>query len=222
MEHKNQVAAFYAKTAAVYDAASDRHERANDLGQLREMVAHLARGHVILELACGTGYWTEVMAATAERIVATDTSAEMLALAARRRLPADKVGFREADALNLPADLGEFTAVFIGFWWSHLLRDEQEAFLKQLRARVGKDADRRPVQLIILDDAYVEGSSTTIARTDLQGNTFQYVTTPDGERVELPKSYPTDSTLRKRLGDAGREIKIVRMEYYWLLTCRLK
>jgi len=218
MEHKNQVAAFYAKTAAGYDAAtSERHERANDLGQLRETVAHLTRGHVILELACGTGYWTEVMAAGAERIVAIDTSSEMLALAARRSLPADKVGFREADGLDLPDDLGEFTAVFIGFWWSHLVRDEQEAFLKQLRARVGKD-----VLLIVLDDTYVDGSSTTIARTDAQGNTFQLVTTPDGERVELPKSYPTDSTLRKRLADAGREIKIVRMEYYWLLTCRLK
>jgi len=218
MEHKNQVAAFYAQTAAGYDAAaSGRHERANDLGQLREMVAHLARGHVILELACGTGYWTEVMAATAERIVATDTSAEMLDLAARRRLPEDKVGFRQADGLDLPADLGEFTAVFIGFWWSHLTRDEQDLFLKQLRARVGKD-----VLLIVLDDAYVEGSSTTIARTDAQGNTYQLVTMPDGERVELPKSYPTDSALRKRLADAGREIRIVRMEYYWLLTCRLK
>jgi len=218
MEHKNQVAAFYAKTAAGYDAAaSGRHERANDLGQLREMVAHLARGHTILELACGTGYWTEVMAATAECIVATDNSAEMLALATRRGLPADKVSFREADGLDLPADLGDFTAVFIGFWWSHLLREEQEGFLKQLRARVGKD-----VLLIVLDDAYVEGSSTTIARTDAHGNTFQLVTTPDGERVELPKSYPTDSTLRKRLADAVREIKIVRMEFYWLLTCRLK
>jgi SAM-dependent methyltransferase len=157
------------------------------------------------------------MAAGAERIVATDASAEMLALAARRGLPADKVSFREADGLDLPDDLGAFTAVFIGFWWSHLVRDEQDVFLKQLRARVGKD-----VLLVVLDDAWVDGSSITIARTDAQGNTFQLVTTPDGERVELPKSYPTDSALRKRLADAAREIKIVRMEYYWLLTCRLK
>jgi protein-L-isoaspartate O-methyltransferase len=198
MEHKDQVAAFYAKTAASYEA-------------------FLARGQRILELACGTGYWTGVMAASAERIVATDSSVEMLELARKRGLDADKVTFRQADGLDLPQDLGEFTAVFIGFWWSHLKRDEQEAFLTQLRARVGKD-----VLLIVLDDAYVDGSSSVIARTDAQGNTYQIVSMPDGARVELPKSYPTDSTLRKRLADCTREIKIVRLEHYWLLTCRLK
>jgi protein-L-isoaspartate O-methyltransferase len=217
MEHKDQVAAFYAKTAASYEAASNRHERANELGELRERVAFLARGQRILELACGTGYWTGVMAASAERIVATDSSVEMLELARKRGLDADKVTFRQADGLDLPQDLGEFTAVFIGFWWSHLKRDEQEAFLTQLRARVGKD-----VLLIVLDDAYVDGSSSVIARTDAQGNTYQIVSMPDGARVELPKSYPTDSTLRKRLAECTREIKIVRLEHYWLLTCRLK
>jgi protein-L-isoaspartate O-methyltransferase len=217
MEHKDQVAAFYAKTAASYEAASNRHERANELGELRERVAFLARGQRILELACGTGYWTGVMAASAERIVATDSSVEMLDLARKRGLDAEKVTFRQADGLALPDDLGEFTAVFIGFWWSHLKRDEQEAFLTQLRARVGKD-----VLLILLDDAYVEGSSVVVARTDAQGNTYQMVSMPDGSRVELPKSYPTDSALRKRLADCTREIKIVRLEHYWLLTCRLK
>jgi protein-L-isoaspartate O-methyltransferase len=217
MEHKDQVAAFYAKTAANYEAASNRHERANELGELRERVAFLARGQRILELACGTGYWTEVMAGSAERIVATDSSVEMLELARKRALDAGKVTFRQADGLVLPDDLGDFTAVFIGFWWSHLKRDEQDAFLAQLRERVGKD-----VLLIVLDDAYVEGSSTVIARTDAQGNTYQIVSMPDGSRVELPKSYPTDSALRKRLADCTREIKIVRLEHYWLLTCRLK
>jgi protein-L-isoaspartate O-methyltransferase len=217
MEHKDQVAAFYAKTAASYEAASNRHERANELGELRERVAFLARGQRILELACGTGYWTGVMAGSAERIVATDSSVEMLELARKRGLDAEKVTFRQADGLDLPQDLGEFSAVFIGFWWSHLKRDEQEAFLAQLRARVGKD-----VLLIVLDDAYVEGSSSVIARTDAQGNTYQIVSMPDGARVELPKSYPTDSALRKRLADCTREIKIVRLEHYWLLTCRLK
>jgi hypothetical protein len=38
----------------------------------------------------------------------------------------------------------------------------------------------------------------------------------------LPKSYPSDSALRKRLASSVREIKFTRWEYYWLLTCRLK
>jgi SAM-dependent methyltransferase len=211
------VARYYASSVQAADAAFARAERARDLDTMRSRVADLVRGHAVLELACGTGYWTEVIAATADSVLATDVLEEMLERARRRGLPGDKVAFRRVDGLDLPADLGTFTCVFVGFWWSHLKRDEQDAFLVQLRERVGRD-----VTLILLDDAYVEGSSTTIARTDLQGNTYQIVTTEDGERVELPKSYPADSALRKRLGNAGREIRIARLTYYWLLTCRLK
>ena len=211
------VARYYASSTQAADAALSRAERANDLSRVRDRIAQLVRGHAVLELACGTGYWTEVIAATAERVLATDILDEMIERAQRRRLPEGKVSFRRVDGLDLPEDLGAFSCVFIGFWWSHLKRDEQDALLAQLRARLGPD-----VTLILLDDAYVEGSSTTIARTDAQGNTYEIVATPDGERFELPKNYPADSALRKRLGGDVREIRIERLTYYWLLTCRLK
>ena len=211
------VARYYASSTQAADAALSRAERANDLSKVRERIAQLVRGKSVLELACGTGYWTEVIAATAERVLATDILDEMIERAQRRRLPEGRVSFRRVDGLDLPEDLGAFSCVFIGFWWSHLKRDEQDALLAQLRARLGPD-----VTLILLDDAYVEGSSTTIARTDAQGNTYEIVATPDGERFELPKNYPADSALRKRLGGDVREIRIERLTYYWLLTCRLK
>ncbi|UUZ55464.1 hypothetical protein LP419_07105 [Massilia sp. H-1] len=75
---------------------------------------------------------------------------------------------------------------------------------------------------MMIDDAYVEGSSETVARTDLEGNTYQIRSAPDGERYEIPKTYPSDSALRKKLASSVREIKIVRNEYYWMLSCRLK
>ncbi len=211
------VARYYASSMQAADAALSRAERANDLSTVRERIAQLVRGQTVLELACGTGYWTEVIAATADKVLATDILDTMIERAATRRFPEGKVSFRRVDGLDLPDDLGTFTCVFVGFWWSHLKRDEQDALLAQLRARLGRD-----VTLILLDDAYVEGSSTTIARTDAQGNTYEIVAAPDGERFELPKNYPADSALRKRLGGEVREIRIERLTYYWLLTCRLK
>jgi SAM-dependent methyltransferase len=212
-----QSAQFYAKSAANHDRVYDKPERQQDLADMRVHVADVLRGHVVLELACGTGYWTNIIAASADSVVATDINPEMLALARLRGLPADKVQFREADAWNLPADLGDFTAVFIGFWWSHVKREQQEKFLAHLRSKVGKD-----VMLVLLDDTYVEGSSETVARTDLEGNTYQIRIAPDGERYEIPKTYPSDSALRKKLASSVREIRIVRSEYYWMLSCRLK
>lgn len=212
-----QSAQFYAKSASNHDRIYDRPERQDDLKAMHGHVADTLRGHTVLELACGTGYWTRILAEVADKVVATDINPEMIAMARLRAFPSDKVSLRVADAWDLPDDLGDFTAVFIGFWWSHVKREEQERFLAKLRARVGKD-----MFIVLLDDAYVEGSSETVARTDMQGNTYQIRTAPDGERYEIPKTYPSDSALRKKLASSVREIRIVRLEYYWMLTSRLK
>jgi hypothetical protein len=118
---------------------------------------------------------------------------------------------------ELPEGASGYDAVVAEFCWSRLKRDEQDGFLAKLRKATRKDA-----LLVLLDDVYVEGSSNTIARTDAQGTTYEIVTMPDGQRVERPMSYPTDSALRKRLANAAKEIRVARWEYFWVLTCRLK
>ncbi|MFP5390582.1 MAG: class I SAM-dependent methyltransferase [Gammaproteobacteria bacterium] len=214
-----RAAEFYAKSASNHDRVYDKPERQEDLEELHEQVENVLAGHRVLELACGTGYWTRVIAEVAEQVVAIDINPEMIALARLRQLPEDVVTLRVADAFDLPDDLGEgqFTAVFIGFWWSHVRRAEQDRFLTQLRRKVGKD-----VLLFMVDDDFVEDSSESVARTDADGNTYQIRVAPDGERYEIPKNYPSDSALRKRLAGAAREIRIERSEFYWMLTCRLK
>jgi ubiquinone/menaquinone biosynthesis C-methylase UbiE len=209
-----RVIEYYAKTAA---SAGQDYEAAglqDELAQLRGRVQQLMRGHVVLELACGGGYWTGAIAQVCDTLLATDVNPALIELA-RERLAHDAVRWSVVDALDIPAELGEFSAVFIGFLWSNLVRDEQERLLAQLRKRVGKD-----VLLVMLDDVQAEEES--VARTDMQGNTFQIFVSPDGERYELPKNFPSDSALRKRLSPAVREIKIERTEHYWLATCRLK
>lgn len=215
--NSEQYLPYYAKSSPDYDLIYNEEECQDDLDAVRQHLAIVLKGHTVLELACGTGYWTEVIADVADKIVAIDLSPEMIEEARARELPPEQVTFRVADAYALPDDLGDFTAVFIGFWWSHVKRETQEKFLAQLKAKVGKD-----VMLVLLDDDYVEGISPTIARTDSEGNTYHLLTAPDGERYEVPKTYPSDSALRKKLASSVREIKIARNEFYWILTCRLK
>ena len=220
---KNEVIAYYDGIAAHYDNASADYseEQLEDLDEAREQLATLLAGHRILELGCGTGAWTEVLAESADSVLATDASEAMLDLARMHGEDLDNVDYRLVDALALPDDLGSgedrFTAVFMAGLWSRLTRDQQEALLLSLKKRLGKD-----VLLVVFDDAYVETESATIARTDLQGNTYEFQLDADGNRHELVKNYPTDSYLRKRLDKVGREIKIARWEFYWVLTCRLK
>ena len=220
---KNPVIAYYDSIAAHYDnaAAEVADEQPEDLDEAREQISTLLAGHRILELGCGSGAWTEVLAETAESIVATDASAAMLDLARMHGGDLDNVEYRLMDALALPDDLGtgedKFTAVFLGGLWAHLTRKQQDDLLQSLKKRLGKD-----VLLVLFDDNYVEGESAVTVRTDLLGNTHEFQLDADGKQHELVKNYPTDSALRKRVGVAGREIRVARWEFYWVLTCRLK
>jgi SAM-dependent methyltransferase len=224
----NQLAKYYALSATTCEQPYAEEELQDDLEQLHEKVEDVLRGHRVLEIACGTGYWTETIAASAKKVHATDINPEMLALASARGLSSEAVEFSLADAFDLPQDIGtvasgdagngrKFTACFAGFWWSHVKREDQERFLAHLRARLGKD-----LLLVLIDHTYVEGSSGTIARTDAEGNTHQIRTASDGQRYEVLKNFPSDSTLRKKIGSSVREIRILRLEYYWFLSCRLK
>jgi cyclopropane fatty-acyl-phospholipid synthase-like methyltransferase len=213
----NQLAQYYAVSAATFDEVYDQPEREDDLDDLHEMIAGALDGHKVLELGCGTGYWTETLADVAESVHAIDFCPEMLALAQERGLDEDIVQFSLMDAFALPDSVGKYTAVFAAGFWSHVMRENQEKFLKMLRAKLGKD-----VLIVLMDNTYVDGVSTVFARTDLEGNTFQIRLAADGQRYEVLKNYPTDSALRKKMSTAAREVRVERLDYYYILSCRLK
>ena len=215
--NNQQVAKYY---ALLGEALEDKYLEPDMDEDIDDMSIHLGNvlaGHTVLELGCGTGFWTEVAAESAAKVEAVDINASLVDIARERPMTEGKVTFRVADALDLPEDIGKFSAVLVSFLWSHLHKKEQEQLLATLKKRLGKD-----VLLVLLDDAFVEGFSETIARTEPDGTTYQILTTPEGERIEVAKSYQSDSALRKRLGTAVKEIKIERIEFFWILTCRLK
>ncbi|MES2538512.1 MAG: class I SAM-dependent methyltransferase [Pseudomonadota bacterium] len=216
-KERSGLATYYARRASTHEQdVYGKPERQADLAILKERVRESVRDHQVLELACGTGYWTAPLAQSAQSVLATDINPEMLEIARAKGLPAEKVQFALADAFDLQVT-GTFSACFGGCWWSHVKRQDQGGYLEQLRARLGKDT-----LLVLVDSVYVEGISTTIARTDLEGNTYQIRRLANGERHEVLKNFPTDSALRKKMGAAVKDIRILRLEHFWMLTCRLK
>lgn len=215
--NNQQVAKYYALLGEALEDKYLEPDMGDDIDDMSIHLGNVLAGHTVLELGCGTGFWTEVAAESAASVLAVDINAPLIDIARERGMPEGKVSFRVADALDLPEDIGKFSAVLVSFLWSHLTKGEQEKLLATLKKRLGKD-----VLLVILDDSFVEGFSETIARTDAEGTTYEILTAPEGERIEVPKSYQSDSALRKRLGNVSKEIKIERVEFFWILTCRLK
>lgn len=209
------LAGYYELRAAHYEDIYRMPERQSDLNDITAQLQQLMRDKNVLEVACGTGYWTERFANQAKHVLATDASPVMLQLAKAKPALKDRVEFQQADAFQLPQ--GDFDACLAGFWWSHIKRTEQTAFLEGLQTSCGSGA-----LLVMFDNCYVEGDSTPIARTDAEGNTYQIRRLPDGSRHEVIKNFPTDSALRKKMSNHTRDIRITRNTHFWMLTCVLR
>jgi ubiquinone/menaquinone biosynthesis C-methylase UbiE len=209
---------YYAQRAKTYESIYQKPERQSDLLAMQERICEVLKNHKVLEIACGTGYWTERYAPVASSVLATDINQAMLDIAQTKTLPAERVQFAIADVFAMPAaNAQQYSACFAGFLWSHIKREEQADVLAQFGKAAGKGS-----VLVLIDNNYVEGSSTTIARTDLEGNTYQLRMQEDGSRVEIVKNFPADSFLRKRIGPVAKDIRVFRNEHFWMLTCILK
>jgi len=201
---------YYAQRAPEYEQIYARPERQADLDRVRRWLHDELSHQRVLEVACGTGYWTAWLAPVVEGIVATDACAEVLDLARRKSYPPGCVRFAIADAYELGAVTGEFSAAFAGFFWSHVPRARLPAFLRSVHARLGPGA-----RVVLLDNRYVEGSSTPIARCDDEGNTYQQRRLADGTVQEILKNFPGPSELRAALGTEARGLRILEFEHYW-------
>jgi SAM-dependent methyltransferase len=204
---------YYARRAGEYERIYALPERQADLQRLRETLSAFAAGRRLLEIACGTGYWTGVVAAAARAVVASDAVEEVLKVAREKPLPQERVSFVRADAFDLAAVPGDFDAAFAGFWWSHVPRARLTAFLTGLHLRLGAGKE-----VLFFDNRFVPGSSTPIARTDDQGDSYQERRLSDGTRHELIKNFPSADEVRAELRRAGgRAIQLQELQHYWIV-----
>lgn len=212
---RERLTAYYAERALEYERVYEKPERQADLASLRELVPGYFRGRRVLEVACGTGYWTALIARSAASIVATDAGAEVIQVAKGKGLASNTpVEFHLADAFNLTPVPGEFDAAFAGFWWSHVPREELPRFLRGLNSRL-----RAGARVMLLDNRYVAGSSTVISRADPAGNTYQLRSLENGVQYEILKNFPSAAEVRDCLvANGGHSADVTELPYYWYAT----
>lgn len=204
-------ALYYPRRAPEYEEIYTRPERQEDLAVLRAKIPELLAGRHVLEIACGTGWWTLAIAPAAASVLATDASLEMLAEARAKTWPPGRVSFRQLDAYD-PGPAGrDRDALFAGFFWSHVPRESLPRFLESLRRALIPGA-----RFVFVDNRYVPGSSTPVSREDSQGNTYQERALRDGTTYEVLKNFPPAEELRQALAVAGREVEVLELPYYWL------
>ena len=211
--------AYYAARAASYDSIYRKPERQADLRAIEARLPSRFSAAELLEVACGTGYWTRFLAPEARSIIAVDAAVETLTIA-DSRLCEDEVGrervrFVVGDAYALPVRSGSFDGAFAGFWFSHVPRVRRRAFVAGLCRAL------RPGALVVLlDNRYVAGSSTPIARVDDAGDCWQQRPLADGSAQRVLKNFPEPVELDAAIAGFGTAGTFIQWPYYWAFTFR--
>jgi hypothetical protein len=96
---------YYVARAAEYDEVYRKPERQPDLRSIEKWLPPLLANRRVLEIACGTGYWTQIIAPTAERVVAIDSSIGSLTSLEARFRPV-RSRFTSLTPTNSPRKVG--------------------------------------------------------------------------------------------------------------------
>ena len=206
---------YYAERANEYERIYKKPERQDDLAKLKGIFQNTFAGQSVLEIACGTAYWTQIISQTAKSITAIDINEEVLQIA-RTKNYGCQVGLQKADAFNL-AFPKNFTAGLAVAWWSHLRKSEIKKFLSQFHRQFFSGS-----LIAFMDNKFVLGSNTPICRTDNEGNTYQLRKLENGTQYEVLKNFPNADEARQFVGDSAAEFSWVELQYYWFLTYKLK
>ncbi len=188
------------------DVPDRRREIDRDAARLMDLVD----GREVVDIACGTGYWTQVMARKAAYVAAMDISMEMLA-EARRKEYARPVDFLTADLQCLPIAEASFDVVTLGFWFSHHPRQDYHRLFQQIRRPLRKNG----LIWMIDNNPPAEGPQTNIIRTDKHGNSFKIRRLQNGTEFVILKNYFTRDQLQSILAPCFSIKRLDYGTYYW-------
>ena len=212
--------AYYRARACEYDEwflRQGRYDRGPELNrqwfseveQVRKALDQFAPAGRVLELACGTGLWTEQLVRYAEHITAVDSSPEMLAIN-QDRVGSSKVRHVRADLFEWRPD-EQYDVVFFGFWLSHVPLERFGAFWELVRSPLTPQG-----RVFFVDSLY---NPTSTATDHILGE-YQATTLTrrlnDGRTFRIVKVFYEPDELVAKLRDLGWSIQIQTTANYFL------
>jgi demethylmenaquinone methyltransferase/2-methoxy-6-polyprenyl-1,4-benzoquinol methylase len=165
----------------------------------------------VLEVACGTGFWTRKLALQARSVVATDAAPEMLAIAGARQYELSNVELVLDDAYSLSKVGAGFDGGFHFQWISHVPRARLHEFFTRFHGRLSAEA------VVVFGDNKEQGT-----QPDSDGNLYQDRSLPDGSRHRVIKNWLTRDELRTLLEPWTESLELQEFERDWFVCYRLR
>jgi demethylmenaquinone methyltransferase/2-methoxy-6-polyprenyl-1,4-benzoquinol methylase len=171
--------------------------------------------HTALELACGTGIWTRELAQIADKIVALDSSTEVLAINSGK-LDSPKIHYWQTDLFQWePTE--QYDLVLFTFWLSHVPPELLDEFLSKVYRAV------KPGGSCFLVDSRHEPNSTA---KDMPLNEEEHIVRTrklnDGTIYKVIKVFYEPEELSASLAKAGFTPTVTTTANYFIFARGVK
>ena len=199
-------AKYYDRTAGYKDLVA---EKLRD--KMKAKFRRAFRGRRVIEIACGSGYWTSVLASTACSVLATDIDEGMLQLAKRRLSGLKNVHIMKADAYTLRGVKGPFDGAFAHWWWSHVPKSMLRPFLENLHRRL------EPGAYVLFSDHLI--SDKNKKRSNACGDLIEERILENGREYHVIKNCPSEAEVHEVLKGIAKNVRFKEhVEGYWTLN----
>ncbi|HEX8731314.1 MAG TPA: class I SAM-dependent methyltransferase [Ktedonobacterales bacterium] len=188
-----------------------RAEVAQVVARLDAFLAARGNGGAALELAAGTGLWTQRLAPHFDHLTAVDASPEALAIN-RERLgaAADRVTFEVADLFTWRPER-RYDLVFFSFWLSHVPPERFAGFWALVGACLAPGG-----AAFLIDSRYDAFSTARDHQLEGEGATQVTRRLNDGAEYRIVKVFYSPERLRAALADLGWRAEISATPTYFL------
>lgn len=202
----DQQVAYYRARAGEYDQwflREGRYDRGpehraawfTEIALVRRVLSAAINDSDVLELACGTGVWTEQLARENGHVIAVDVSPEVVAIN-QDRVRAHNVDYEVADLFSwTPPRL--FDAVFFAFWLSHVPPSRFERFWRMVRSAI------KPGGHVFFVDSLLEPTSAATDHVPVDNSGLAHRKLNDGREFQIVKVFYEPEPLERRLADLG-------------------
>ena len=214
--HDEKMGEYYNARAPEYEQIyyRDIPARRKEIDEEAARLEKLSAEKTVIDLACGTGYWTEVLARRAKSVLAVDASQEMIDEATEKTFIAP-VELLQSDMFTAGDDHA-YDLVSSGFWFSHQPKQDWQKFFDLLKRLVKPDGRI----WLIENNPPAEGPNRESLRTNKHGNNFKRRKLDDGREFVILKNYFEESELREIFETQFKIERLTYGEYYWSLVLK--
>jgi 2-polyprenyl-3-methyl-5-hydroxy-6-metoxy-1,4-benzoquinol methylase len=210
---------YYRKRATEYDEwffrqgrydRGEKHRRQwlSEISEIEAALRAAAPSGDILELACGTGLWTQHLAPFATQLTAVDAAPEVIALN-RQRMGSASVEYIIADLFNWTPHQ-QFDFIFFGFWLSHIPMEQFAPFWQRVKGAL------KPNGRVFFIDSLLTQDSTAHDHAALNQQGYSERKLNDGRTYRIVKIFHEPIQLQKTLHRAGWVGQIHSTQHYFL------